>query len=152
MNLYQINQQILESCDPITGEINEELLEKLEAEKEEKLESIALWIKNLDAEAKAIKVEEQSLKARREANEKKIESLKKYLTDNLNGEEFTTPKVGVKFRKSTSVNISDLKVIPKKWFIKQEPKLDKAGIKKALSEGKKVKGAELIVNSNIQIK
>ena len=40
----------------------------------------------------------------------------------------------------------------KKWFIKQEPKLDKAGIKEILRSGKKVKGTELITNQNIQVK
>lgn len=69
MSLYQINQQILslekmddDYVDTETGEvISQEEFDQLNIDREEKIESICLWIKNLKAEAKAIKEEEENL-------------------------------------------------------------------------------------------
>ena len=51
MTLYEIDDAILNCIDEETGEIiDAEQLDKLYMEKEEKLENIALWIKDLKAE------------------------------------------------------------------------------------------------------
>ena len=57
------------------------------------------------------------------------------------------------YRKSESVNILDLDLVPKKFIKKKvEVSADKTEIKKALKEGVKVKGAELTTNYNMQVK
>ena len=56
MNLYQINQEILNCMDLETGEILDGAkLDSLQLELEDKLEGIGCWIKNLEAEAAAYK-------------------------------------------------------------------------------------------------
>lgn len=79
MNLYGINSQIMEAfeaaVDMETGEIiNEaayEALNRLQMEREEKIEGILLWIKNLTADANALKKRSRPLQtARRRLKEK----------------------------------------------------------------------------------
>ena len=61
MKLYEIDAAIMECIDLETGEIvDADRLTALQMEREQKLENVALWIKDLDAEAKALKAEEQS--------------------------------------------------------------------------------------------
>ena len=65
MTLYEIDAQLeemLEQVDPETGELlcDMEQLEALSLERDRKLENLALYIKNRDAEAKAIREEEES--------------------------------------------------------------------------------------------
>ena len=87
MRLYDIESGILEilergfndACVNEDGEVDFDLavafLETLECERTEKLESIALYVKELYHEADAIAQEEIKLKNRRLAKEKKAERL-----------------------------------------------------------------------------
>ena len=59
-NLYEINKAILECLDPETGEIIDDRISELLMEKEQKLENIALWIKNLQADVQMFKSEKES--------------------------------------------------------------------------------------------
>lgn len=157
MNIYEIEQAVLELIDPETGEVKDfEALEALNMARDEKIENIAMWIKNLTAEGKAIRDEEKSLAERRKSSENKCESLQKYLEQILCGEKFSTPKVAISYRKSTAVNIADeeafIKTADITYAVPQLPKIDKAAIKEALKSGVVIEGAELIERNNIQIK
>lgn len=56
MTLYEINNAILECVDMETGEIiDSDKLSELQIALDEKIENVALWIKDLKAEAEAIK-------------------------------------------------------------------------------------------------
>ena len=58
MNLYEIENEILKCVDEETGEIFDvEKFEALELARDVKIENICLWIKNLKAEAEALKLE-----------------------------------------------------------------------------------------------
>ena len=79
MKLYDIDEKILACVDQETGEIiDEEALAGLQLEKDRKIEGIACWVKDLTAEAKALKEEADNLKKRQKAAENKAESLKKF--------------------------------------------------------------------------
>lgn len=152
-SLYEINQDILNCIDFETGEILDyEKLEELQIEKNEKIENIALWIKNLEAETKAIKDEINVLRERNEMKERKIEKLKQYLAGNVE-KKFETSKVIISYRKSVSVNITDESQIEEKYIkTKVETSVDKTAIKEDIKNGITVSGAELIEKQNIQIK
>lgn len=161
MNLYEINQEIEkafdEAIDPETGElISEEAfeyLDQLEAERDMKIENIGCWIKNLAAEAKALKEEKQAFADRQRRAEKKAESLKTYLTGALNGEKFITDRVAISFRKSETVDVTDVDRLPLSLRrVETNIMPDKTGIKKAIKAGENIKGAVLIEKKNIQIK
>ena len=56
--IYEIDQDILDCVDMETGEIlDTEKLTALQMERERKLEGVALWVKDLSAEAAAVKEE-----------------------------------------------------------------------------------------------
>lgn len=154
--LYELNQKFNEfefKIDEETGEIlNAEELDEIELERNEKLENIGLWIKNLESDAEAYKREKDSFAEKERLAKNKVESLKKYLNFVLNGDTFKSDRVNITYRKSTALNVIDEYLIPKKYFVKQEPKLDKKAVKDAIKSGKKVKGAEIIEKENIQIK
>ena len=66
--LYEIDQEILDCIDMETGEILDlEKLTALQMERERKLEGVALWIKDLNAEAAAVKEEADKLTARKKS-------------------------------------------------------------------------------------
>ena len=157
LSIYEIEQEIMALVDPETGEITDyDALDKLNIAREEKIENIAMWIKNLNAEAKAIREEEKNLAERRKAAENKSESHEKYLDRALSGEKFSTAKIAISYRKSTAVNILDEEQFIKKadvtYLIPQAPKIDKKAITDALKSGAVIDGAELIERNNIQIK
>lgn len=144
--LYELNEAIENfdlKVDDETGEIiNLSELEELELEREEKVENIALWIKNLVAESTAIQAEMKNLRARSQAAQNKADRLKNYLTLCLGGKKFSTPRVSVSYRKSKAVNITDLLALPEKYQ-KVDIAAEKLEIKKALEAGEDVPGAEL---------
>lgn len=153
MNLFELDAALYECVDAETGEIiDEDKLNELSMERDEKVENIACWIKNLKAQAAAIKQEEENLYARRKVAENKAQSLGEYLSSYLNGGKFETARVKISFRKSATLEVSESAKIPKKWYKPQDPKLDTAGLKKAVKEGLKIKGVEIVEKQNIQIK
>lgn len=152
-NLYEINQAILDCLDPETGEIIDDRISDLLMEKEQKLENIALWIKNLQADIQMFKAEKEAFEERQKAAEKKLASLMQYLTDNLKGEKFSTGKCAVSFRKSDRVEVYNDALIPKKYLTKKVTFApDKNAIKALLKSGQKVGGCRLVENLNPQIK
>lgn len=153
-SLYEIDQEILNCIDVETGEILDvEKLTELQMARETKLENVALWIKNLNSDMAAYKAEIDAFKQRYDAAKNKVENLKKWLTDILEGQKMVTSKVQVTFRKSESVQIADEELVPKE-YIKQkiETAPDKIAIKDAIKSGKAVAGCELVTNTNISIK
>ena len=153
MTLYEIDEAILSCIDQESGEIIDgEKLDALQIERDEKLEGVALWIKDLKAEAEALKAEKQAFADRQKAAENKAESLKKWLSDALAGEKFKTTKVAVSFRKTQSVQVSDIWELEEKFVKVPEPTADKAAIKAAIKAGEDVKGATLIDSISISVK
>lgn len=153
-SLYQIDQAILECLDAETGEIiDAEKLNALFMEKNQKIENIALWIKNLQADALAYKAEKDAFAARQKAAENKVESLKAWLVSALGGQKFSTAKCAVSFRKSEAVQVDDVNSIPAEWTrIKTTIEPDKTAITAAIKAGQEITGCKLVENTNISIK
>lgn len=151
--LYEIDAAIMACVDEETGEvINPEMLDTLLMERNKKLEGVALWIKNLESDAAAIKAERDALDKRMKSAENKAKSLREWLKNTLECQPFETARVRVSFRKSESTEI-DENILDKKWCkekITYTP--DKTAIKNAIKLGQTVAGAKLVVNQNIQIK
>ena len=155
MNLFQIDDAILACVDLETGDIIDvEKLEALELERDTKISNIACWIKDLKAEAEAIKAEKQNMDKRQKAAENKAEQLKNYLANYLNGGTYKDARCAISYRKSVSTEIAedlDLNTLPddcKKVTITA----NKTAIKEALQNGKVIEGCALVEKNNIQIK
>lgn len=152
-NLYEIDTQITECFDADTGELlDAEKLENLMIEKENKLENVALWIKNLKADAAMYKAEKTAFAERQAAAERKAESLTEWLKNALNGKKFKTEKAEVNFRKTSKVEVLDIWELDEDYMKFTEPTPDKAAIKRAIKAGEDVKGAKLIDDISISIK
>lgn len=163
MTIYEIDSRIAELLDPDTGELLDyEAFAALQMEREAKIENMALWYKDLSAEAKAIRDEEKALSERRKHAESKAERLKEYLDIALAGQTYKTPRVSVSYRKSTALEIAE-EDIPtvieeletcglENCIQYQAPKISKTELTKALKAGAVVPGAELVEHNNIQIK
>ena len=160
-SLYELNAKLAVyemEFDEDTGEwVNENELDALNMERDEKIENICLWVKNLRAEASAIKAEEKTLADRRKAKENKADRLEDYVALNLDGAKFETPRVKITWRKSESVEILDESKIPDEFLdISTVRKPVKAEIKKYLKgiEGsdETCEWARIDVKNNIGIK
>ena len=144
--LYEIDQSILALADPETGEITDfEKLEELQLERDAKIEGVALWYKNLIAEAEMVKAEKQALEKRQKTCEKRAENLSQYLAKALSGENFKTSKVICEFSPRTTVHIIDPGKLAAEYLTKKITTApDKKAISEAIKNGKEVDGAELV--------
>lgn len=161
MNLYEVNAQLeamLEQVDEETGELTCDLeqLDALMMERDEKLEGLALYVKNKAAEAEAIKAEKQALEKRQKAALNRAERARDFLARMLAGEKFSTPRVAVSWRRSEAVELGpeflDWAINNDKFIRVKDPEPDKTAIKAAIKAGETVPGAELVTNLNMQIK
>ena len=163
MTLYEIKAEIepaieamFENVDEETGEVSEEAvnrLAELNAAKEEKLDNIGCYIKNLLAEAEAIKKEEENLRSRRKAKEARADRLKDYVASVLGGEKYEGTRVAYSFRKSERVVIPDEEKLDESYLVREVNYVpDKKRIKEAIKNGELVTGAYLETKNNIQIK
>jgi hypothetical protein len=160
--LYEIDQAILDCVDLDTGEIlDSDRLDSLQMEREQKLEGVALWVKDLKAEAAAVKEEADKLNARKKALDNKIDGLKAWLLRALDGGKLKTPRCNVYQTHSQRVTVADepklinfLQTLeePEKFLRFKEPELRKDEIKKALKDGTIIPGAELEETESVVIK
>lgn len=169
MNLYEIDKRINDTiefcCDLETGELLddktlENTLNELELSKEEKLTSIAKYIKNLTADAKALQEEKLKFAKRQKIVENKIKRLKEYIDNfirNTQGENFNNYKFKdvnntISYRKSQSLEIDDIDKINENFLKVEKTIRDKRELAKALKNGAEIDGCHLEEKYSLQIK
>lgn len=155
MTLYEIDEAILGCVDTETGDIIDiDRLNALELERDTKISNIGCWIKDLKAEAEALKTEKQNLEKRQKAAENKADQLKRYLEGYLNGAKFKDERVAISYRPSVSTVLDEginLDALPDNCK-KVEIKPSLTAIKEALQNGEVIEGAHLVTKQNIQIR
>ena len=160
MNLYEIDARIMQAfesaVDEETGEIVDTeayaAMNALEVAREDKVENILLWIKNLDADTESLKKEKMAFADRQSRAERKAESLRKYVAGFLAGEKFQTSRVAVSWRSSTSAEyMGDLEKLPEDC-VRVKKELNKTALKERLLKEEKIPGARLVKKNNMQIK
>ena len=159
MTIYEIDNEIMNCVDMETGEvIDTDKLNELQMERDAKIENVALWIKELKAEAEAIKNEKQALAERQRVAENKAESLKNWLAYALNGEKFKTAKCSISFRNSESVEVTEegLEALMRDHedlLTYKTPEPNKKAIKDAIkNDGLTVAGVQLVQKTSTIIK
>ena len=160
--LYDIDQAILDCVDMETGEILDgEKLTALQMEREKKLEGVALWVKDLKAEAEAVKAEADKLNARKKALDNKIDGLKQWLLYALNGEKLKTARCNVYQTHSQKVVIDDEKALidmfmsspsGEKFLRMKDPEIDKNALKDSMKQGYEYEFAHLEETESVVIK
>jgi hypothetical protein len=162
MNLYELTQEFDEllkrveaesiNADADENEVLQDMLSDAGMALDDKVDNIIGYIKNLTADAEAIKKEELALASRRKAKENKVKSLKNYLLY-AGIEKYESSRGVIKCTPSKAVEIDDLDIVPIEWCnIKETVTPDKAKIKKALIAGEEIKGATLVERKNIGVK
>ena len=162
MKLYEINEAlerlIEEAVDPETGEITIDIdaLQELQMAREEKLEGLAVYYKDLMADASAIKAEIETLTSRMNIAEKKAEQIKAFLQSQLDGQPLKTSKVAISYRKSTAVEVDEKAFWAWEGALKyctySDPKISKKMIGDALKNGGCIPGCEFVERQSMTIK
>lgn len=145
---YALEHEGIVDDFPLTKELDD-----LQLGLEEKVLSIGTWIKNLKAEAEALKAEAKNLSNRATAKQNRLERLKTYLSDAIKpGTKYEDSRCKISWRSSTAVEVSiDPSLLPEEYR-KIAYSASKTDIKKDLEAGKSIVGAKLVKNENIQIK
>lgn len=162
--LYEINKDIEDLInavtDPDTGEVTDmDALDDLFLERDQKIESVILFRKDVIAEKNAIGAEIAELEKRYNCLAKTADGLDGYIEKALGGQNFKTARCEVKHRKSESVEVD-----PEfcRWAIaslkcelvtqKYTSAPNKAEIKKALKAGEDLLYCRIVENDNLIIK
>lgn len=161
MKLYEIDQAIEALVDPETGEILDfDAFEKLQMDRDQKIENMALKLKNLTAEAKMVKEEEERLSKRRKSLENDAARLKDYLSRILDGEKFKTARCSVSYRGSKSLQVVDSSATVE-WLIENghndlvafaAPTFSKNDVKAMLQIGIAVPGVVIAENTSLTVR
>ena len=157
MTIWEIDQAMQGLVDENGELLDFEAFSALNMEREKKIENVACWVVNLEAEAKAIREQERILAERRQAGENRARRLREYLALVLNGEKFKSPRVAVSYRHSSAVE-TDEGFLP--WaeeygydFLRyKDPEVDKAAVKAYLEAGNELPFARIISRESILIK
>lgn len=160
MKLYEIAPALRFALDdievdPETGEIlSADALHAVEAEAAEKIEATALYLRELDAEAKAAKDEADRMLARVKSMQKRSDYLKAMLLDALHATgKVKTARVSVSIRTTQAVQINQEQAIPEAFTtVKTTVSPNKVAIKQALLDGVEVPGCHLEARESVSIR
>ena len=151
MTLYELSSeymQLLEMMeDPdVDEEVLADTIEGLSGELELKADNCARMMRQMDADAKAIKAEEERLYTRRKSLENRSAWLKQRLQDvmELTGKtKFKTELFSFGIQRNPAAVVIDeqyIENIPEEYLIQQDPKIDRQKIKDDLKAGKDLNG------------
>lgn len=131
--------------------LNDEL-DRLKGERVGKLLNLAVWVKNLKAEAEAFSPEIKRLQARQKALNNKADTIKEYIDYNMQeGEKLSDTRAVLSYRKSTQVVIDVLTEDLPSEVVKISFTPDKTAIKEAIKKGD-CHYAHMQENQSLQIK
>lgn len=162
MNLFELDAEItacvkLENSDGYvnveTGElIDTDALNSLKMDRDKKIRNIACWIRNLESDEKQLAEQEKVFRDRKTACKNKKEQLKSYLASFLQGKNWDNKEVQIRWRKSESVEVTDMKKLSSYYFRFKDPEVNKTLLKADLKAGVVLSGAELVVKNNMSVK
>ena len=147
---YDYEQALRDTLDGIGGEL------------EDKAADIAVLIKEMTAEAAALREEELNLAERRKAKENRVKWLTQDLTDTVQAAglaKVDRPRATLSFRKSKGVKIDDeegfilwAEEAGQSRFLNMKTTVNKTAIRDALKAGDELPGAVLEERQSLQIK
>jgi hypothetical protein len=163
LNLYQIETEyrsIAQRLMDADGELTPDLEESLAINKEQlqmKSQGYAMVIKETEYEIQIIEGEIKRLLDLQEKRNALVSKLKERITDAMDLydiSEIVTPLIKISFRKSESVEIDNLDLIPNEYKVIPEAKAraDKKAIKDAIKNGIDIQGAYIQQNKSLQFK
>lgn len=138
-------------------------LDGMEQELVRKAENVAVYIKNMESEAKTLKAEEDKLKARRQAKENAAKRMREYLMGCMkqaNISKIDEPRAIISLRNNPeSVEISDENDFISwanedhdEYLRYKAPEINKTAVKNALKSGAEIPFAALTRSQSLTIK
>lgn len=162
MTLFEIDEAIAncvklddreDYVDVSTGEIVDvQALDALKMERNTKIRNIACWIRNLEAEEKALGEQEKIFANRKKAAHNKKEQLKSYLAASLAGEKWKNNEVQITWKKSYPVEVTDIKKLSSYYLRYKEPEVNKTLLGNDLKAGIKIDGAMIVEKNNMSVR
>lgn len=164
MKLYEITSELRQLLEIDDQEYYLDTIEALELEFEQKVDGIACYIKELQSECEAIKLEEKNLNERRKVKETKIESLKIYVMNEMKAvgkKKIETTRNVLSIRKTAqSIKFENEKELIDRMskendnrFLKySQPTLDKTKIKEYIKDGGNIDGVWLEAGESFNLK
>ena len=157
--LYAINfdiDRLTEELVDNDGVINEEILaelDKLEMDRRTKVENCLCAVVNLRAEAAAIRAQEKILSERRRRAETQADGILVYLSNQMEGERFESPRVSLSWRRSQAVEVdagADLHWNEDQFFrfARQEVIVNKKALSEAMKAGEEIPGVRFVERVN----
>lgn len=159
MRLYELANDFLEveNLEGVDAQTQNEILNAIKVEIENKGDGIIKFIRNEEASLKVIDEEIKRLQALKKSKNTKIRNMKSYLMHcmRLMGMKKIEGNLGrISIRKNpASLEILDGTIIPQEYMIKEVIiNLDKARVKEMLKNGETVPGCALVQGESLIIK
>lgn len=161
--LYTLALEFREAADKLADldlppEVVVDTLESLAGDVEQKAQNVALFTRNLEATAAAIKQAEGDMAARRKAIERRVQSLKDYLLHAMQAtgiKKIEGPYLRIGIRDNPeAVEVFDAAQVPDEFMRQPDPPPpapDKAAIKAAIKAGTDVPGCKLTRSQRLDI-
>ncbi|MDS0981111.1 siphovirus Gp157 family protein [Staphylococcus hominis] len=123
---------------------------------EDKADGYVAVIKTLEGDNKAIDEEIKRLRQRKTSNQNGVKRLKESLQEVMEQtgkEKFKTALNSYSIANNPpSLDITDESLIPKQYYIEQQPKLDKKELLKVVKDGLEIKGVELKQSRSLRVR
>ena len=164
MKLYEIKNGMIDTLDiflesdqtEIDRENYNNIMNYLKEELKSKSSDLIKYIRNLELEIMAVKLEIERLEELKKSKEKKIKSIKNYIKGillDLDKKKVETELGNLSLRKTTSVEITDISKIPKEYLVvKEEVTPSKKLIGDSLKKNILIDGAVLKEDYSVLIK
>ena len=152
-NTYLKIQSMIENDDELLNDTLDSI--DFKNDFEDKLIGYGKVVLNIKSDVDAIKAEEQRLTKRRKSMESKIDYLQGRMLDAMKLVDVKTindPILTIKLRNNKRVSILDETKISDKYLVPQQPKISKSDIRKDITSGIAVDGAELTEYQSLNIK
>lgn len=123
---------------------------------EDKADGYVAVIKTLEGDNKAIDEEIKRLRQRKTSNQNGVKRLKESLQEVMEQtgkEKFKTALNTYSIANNPPIlDITDESLIPKQYYIEQQPKLDKKELLKVVKDGLEIKGVELKQSRSLRVR
>ena len=140
------------------GEITPEIETALAINKsnlQEKSQNYISLIKEIEGRSRTVEIEIKRLQALKKRNDACVLKLKENIANTmrmLEIDEIRTDLNKINFRKSKSVQIEDVEMLPNDCVIIEKKPISKTELKKRIENGEVINGVSIIENLNLQIK
>lgn len=159
-NLFDLSTDYQQLYDLIAEQEDEQILRDTLASIndaiEDKADGYVAVIKTLEGDNKAIDEEIKRLRQRKTSNQNGVKRLKESLQEVMEQtgkEKFKTALNSYSIANNPpSLDITDENLIPKQYYIEQQPKLDKKELLKVVKDGLEIKGVELKQSRSLRVR